>query len=49
LPIHSSIFLSDIRLGEHHIRQDGWGRHGHHQAGNRSGFQQMVLHDAYSF
>ena len=49
LPIHPAIFLSDIRLGEYHIRQDGWGRHGHGQAGNRSGFQQTVLHDACSF
>jgi hypothetical protein len=48
-PISLAIFLPNIRLGEHHIRQDGWGCHSDDQAGNRSGFQQMVLHDAYSF
>jgi hypothetical protein len=49
LPIRPSIFLSDIRLRECHIRQNDWGRHSHDQSGNRSGFQQIVLHDACSF
>jgi hypothetical protein len=48
-PIRPPIFLTDIRLREYHIRQDGWGRHSHDQAGNRTGFQQIVLHNACSF
>jgi hypothetical protein len=49
LPINPAIFLSDIRLGEYHVWQDGRGRYSHDQAGNRSGFQQILLHDACSF
>jgi hypothetical protein len=37
-PIGLTIFLSDIRLGECHIRQNGWGRHGHDYARDHSGF-----------
>lgn len=49
LPINPAIFLSDIRLGEYHVWQDGRGRYSHDQAGNRSDFQQILLHDACSF
>jgi hypothetical protein len=49
LPVRLAILLADIRLREYHIRQDDWGRHSHGQAGNRSGFQQILLHDACSF
>ncbi len=49
LSVRLAIFLSDIRLGEYHVWQDGRGRYSHDQAGNCSGFQQILLHDAYSF
>jgi hypothetical protein len=49
LPIGLAIFLSDIRLREYHIRQDGRCRHGHDYAGDHSGFQETVLHDVCSF
>ncbi len=38
LPIGLAIFLSDIRLGEGHIRQDGRSGHGHDDACDHSGF-----------
>jgi hypothetical protein len=37
-PIGLTIFLSDIRLGEYHIRQDGRSCHGHDYARDHSGF-----------
>ncbi len=49
LPIGLAIFLSDIRLREYHIRQDGRRRHGHDYAGDHSGFQETVFHDVCSF
>jgi hypothetical protein len=49
LPIGLAIFLSDIRLCEYHIRQDGRRRHGHDYAGDHSGFQETGLHDVCSF
>jgi hypothetical protein len=49
LPIRPSIFLTDIRLREYHVRHEGWDCHGHDQAGNRSDFQYSVLHDVCSF
>jgi len=48
LPIRPPIFLTDIRLREYHIWQDGWSRHSHDQAGNRSGSQETVLHNTSS-
>jgi hypothetical protein len=49
LPVRLPILLTDIRLCEYHIWEDGWGCHSHDQAGNRSSFHQILLHDAYSF
>jgi hypothetical protein len=49
LPVLLPILLTDIRLCEYHIWEDGWGCHSHDQAGNRSSFHQILLHDAYSF
>jgi hypothetical protein len=49
LPIRPPIFLTDIRLREYHIRDNGWNCHGHDQAGNRADFQYSVLHDVRSF
>jgi hypothetical protein len=49
LPIGMAIFLSDIRLRVYHIWQDCRCRHGHDYAGDHSGFQETVLHDAFSF
>ena len=48
LPIGPAIFLADVSLREHHIGDDGWGCHGHDQAGNHSGFQETVLHTTSS-
>ena len=49
LPISLAIFLSDIRLGKYHIRQDGWGCHGHDQTGYCSNCPQIALHERSSF
>jgi hypothetical protein len=48
LPIRPAIFLADVSLREHHVGYDGWGCHGHDQAGNHSGFQETVLHNTSS-
>jgi hypothetical protein len=49
LPVRLAILLTDIRLRKYHIWEAGWGSHSHDQAGNRSSFHQILLHDAYSF
>lgn len=48
LSIGLPIFLTDVGLRHHHSRHDGWGCHGHNQAGNRYCFQHAALHDSSS-
>ena len=48
LPIRSPIFLADIGLRERHAWHHGWGGESHDQAGQHSGFQQIVPHNSSS-